>query len=125
MKLIAKVNNIQITEDKLEKYGKFIVARYEGIELWYYGTYKTRKRAEEVAWEIGNGIVLEAEVEKKKQRVPLLKKGDTIKCSDKDEAAEIGDELCKLGINWDFCYELNGEKGIWIMILSDEVTCER
>lgn len=63
MKLMAKVNNMDLTVGDIQRYGKFIVARYVGIELWYYGIYETRKRAEEVAWEIGNGIVLEAEVE--------------------------------------------------------------
>ena len=61
MKLTAKVNNVAITAKDVEKYGKYIVARYEGIELWYYGIYETRKRAEEVAYEINNGIVLEAD----------------------------------------------------------------
>lgn len=47
----------------------------------------------------------------------MLKKGDTIKCSDKYEAGEIADALSKQGIDWDFCYEKNGVKGIWIDII--------
>ena len=37
----------------------FMVVRTEGGCLWYYGTYPVKERAEEVADEIGNGIVLE------------------------------------------------------------------
>lgn len=29
------------------------------VELWYYGIYTDREKAYEVAYEIGNGIVLE------------------------------------------------------------------
>lgn len=38
-----------------------------------------------------------------------------IKCADKEDAVET---ICKLprGLDWDFCYELNGEQGIWIEI---------
>ena len=50
----------------------------------------------------------------------MLKKGDTIKCSDKYEAGEIADALSKQEIDWDFAYEKNGVKGIWIDILEDE-----
>ena len=50
----------------------------------------------------------------------LLKKGDCICCHDKDDAANVAHALCELGINWDFCYEKNGEQGIWIDILEDE-----
>lgn len=50
----------------------------------------------------------------------MLKKGDYIICSDKEEAVEIAENLHKMGIDWEFCYEKNGIKGIWIDILSDE-----
>lgn len=50
----------------------------------------------------------------------LLHKGDSIRCHDKEDAAEVAENLCELGINWDFTYEKNGEHGIWIDILEDE-----
>ena len=50
----------------------------------------------------------------------LLRKGDSIRCHDRDDAAQVADALCDLGINWDFTYDKNGEKGIWIDILEDE-----
>ena len=56
--------------------------------------------------------------------INTLKKGDTIKCHDKDEAANIADVLCHMGINWDFCYKKHGENGIWIDILEDEEASE-
>lgn len=37
----------------------FIVARLDGIKLWYYGIYDSKERAENVAREIGNGVVFE------------------------------------------------------------------
>lgn len=49
-----------------------------------------------------------------------LKKGDLIKCTDAEDAANVADALSKNGIDWDFVYEHNGEKGIWIEILEDE-----
>ena len=36
-----------------------MVARLVDSELWYYGMYATWERAEEVAKELGNGVVLE------------------------------------------------------------------
>ncbi len=36
-----------------------IVANLVDSELWYYGMYATWERAEEVAKELGNGVVLE------------------------------------------------------------------
>jgi hypothetical protein len=38
-----------------------MVTRVVDSELWYYGMYATWERAEEVAKELGNGVVLEAE----------------------------------------------------------------
>ena len=49
-----------------------------------------------------------------------LKKGDLIKCTDAEDAASVADALCKNGIDWDFVYEHDGEKGIWIEIREDE-----
>jgi len=36
-----------------------MVARLVDAELWYYGLYDTWERAEEVAKELGNGVVFE------------------------------------------------------------------
>lgn len=49
-----------------------------------------------------------------------LRKGDYIKCSDAEEAADIADSLSKEGLKWDFVYEHDGEQGIWIEIQEDE-----
>ena len=38
-----------------------MVARLVDSELWYYGLYATWKRAQEVAKELENGVVLEVE----------------------------------------------------------------
>ena len=38
-----------------------LVARLVDSELWYYGMYATWERAEEVAKELGNGVVLEVD----------------------------------------------------------------
>lgn len=38
-----------------------IVANLVDSELWYYGMYATWERAEEVAKELGNGVILEVE----------------------------------------------------------------
>lgn len=51
----AEIHNMP--EDR-DSHG-FMVVRKEGKQLWYYGTYPVKERAEEVAVEIGNGIVLE------------------------------------------------------------------
>ena len=57
----AKVNNLP--KHDISEYGKYIVARIDEYErkLWYYGVYDTPEKASEVAIEIGNGIVLEAD----------------------------------------------------------------
>lgn len=41
-----------------------MVARLVDAELWYYGVYDTWERAEEVAKELGNGVVFEIDTEK-------------------------------------------------------------
>jgi hypothetical protein len=46
-----------------------------------------------------------------------LKKGDTIKCRDADDAVSTMQELDKAGIITDFCYELNGVKGIYLEVI--------
>lgn len=48
-----------------------------------------------------------------------LKKGDTIKCHDKDELLELHDALQKDGYDTDFVYERDGLKGLWIVIEMD------
>lgn len=44
--------------------------------------------------------------------------GDFIKCSNKFEAGEAAVALNKVGYEWDFVYERDGVKGIWIEILA-------
>lgn len=51
--MIAFVNNIP--NYPLNKY---VVARYEGGKLWFWGSYETKDRAEEVADEVIDGLVL-------------------------------------------------------------------
>ena len=54
--LIATVRNLP-----KHPLNKWIVVRYVDGELWYYGTWHTdeRIRADKVAKELGNGLVLE------------------------------------------------------------------
>ena len=42
--------------------------------------------------------------------------GDTIKCNNPDEAVEVMNELARGGVETDFVYEMNGEKGIWLIV---------
>lgn len=49
----------------------------------------------------------------------ILKKGDTIKCS-KDEIVDIMTSLQEEGIETDFMYEKDGEKGYWLVITKVE-----
>lgn len=55
---LAWINNLP----REDLYG-FMVARLchseSKPELWYYGTYESEERANEVAMELGNGVVLE------------------------------------------------------------------
>ena len=53
------VNNCPV--DIIENEDNVMVARLVDSELWYYGMYATWERAEEVAKELGNGVVLEVE----------------------------------------------------------------
>ena len=53
----VKVNNVP--EDRAMKHGFMVVRRSEDGSLWFYGIYPLDFRAEEVAKEIGNGLVLE------------------------------------------------------------------
>lgn len=54
MKCLVEVNNVPETA------AKYIVARFaeEDCKLWYWGSFATREKAEEVAAEIG-GLVVE------------------------------------------------------------------
>lgn len=49
-----------------------------------------------------------------------LKKGDLIKCRDAEDATNVADALSENGIEWEFIYEHDEEKGIWIEIQEDE-----
>lgn len=46
-----------------------------------------------------------------------VKKGDLIKCADDTEAIRIIGNLSRADIEWDFCYEKDGVKGIWIEVM--------
>ena len=50
---------LRINNMPLHDLDKYIVARVDGTELWYYGTYDNEDMAYRVADEIGNGIVVE------------------------------------------------------------------
>ena len=58
--LIAKVKNTP----KIVKSG-WMVARRDDYtaELWYYGVYETEERAQNIALELENGIVIESVAE--------------------------------------------------------------
>lgn len=45
-----------------------------------------------------------------------LKVGDTIKCSNKDDMVNTMNELFKAGVDTDFLYEKDGEKGLWLEV---------
>lgn len=47
----------------------------------------------------------------------IFKKGDSIHCHNEQIAGLAADALSNLGYDWDFCYEKDGQKGIWINIL--------
>lgn len=51
--LSVKVENFSNTE------GRFVVARAINGGLWYWGTFDTRDKAEKVASQFENGIVVE------------------------------------------------------------------
>ena len=46
----------------------------------------------------------------------MLKVGDTIKCSAKEEMVDLMQELAKEDIETDFMYEKDGEKGLWLVV---------
>ena len=49
-----------------------------------------------------------------------LEPGDTIKCRDTFDAGELADIMCQREIPFEFVYERDGVKGIWIMVLAEE-----
>lgn len=51
-----------------------------------------------------------------------LMPGDTIKCHDADDAAQVHEDLCRGGYETEFIYEMDGVKGIWIEIKGKERT---
>ena len=59
LKVRAFVKNCPVSI--IENEDKVMVARLVDSELWYYGMYATWEKAEEVAKELGNGVVLEVE----------------------------------------------------------------
>lgn len=52
-------------------------------------------------------------------KIGNLSKGDLIKCHDAEDAANVADALQQDGYDWDFVYERDGQKGIWIEILEE------
>ena len=61
LKPIAKINNSpEFTPERIEKYGTYVVARYDDHthSFWYYGTWLKEADAENIADQIGNGLVL-------------------------------------------------------------------
>ena len=46
-----------------------------------------------------------------------LKVGDTIKCADKEDCVNAMVNLAKEGIETDFLYEKDGEKGLWLEVI--------
>lgn len=53
-----EVNNVSQTSGYP---GQFVVARLVDGKLWYYGSYESEERAEEVRREFENGIILRGE----------------------------------------------------------------
>ena len=45
-----------------------------------------------------------------------MKVGDTIKCADKEDCVNTMVNLATDGIETDFLYEKDGEKGLWLII---------
>ena len=59
LKVRIFVNNCPFSIIRSED--RVMVARLVDSELWFYGLYATWDKAEEVAKELGNGVVLEVE----------------------------------------------------------------
>lgn len=54
-------------------------------------------------------------IRRKKEKMNV-KKGDYIECANEKEAIRIIGNLLRANIEWDFCYEINGSKGLWIEV---------
>lgn len=50
------------------------------------------------------------------QRQGALAVGDTIQCRDKEDLVDTMHELMKLGIETDFKFEKDGERGLWLVV---------
>lgn len=57
MTVNVNIENLPAYAEEAER--GYIVARQDSGELWFYGLYDGKKQAENVAVEIGNGVVLE------------------------------------------------------------------
>lgn len=51
--------------------------------------------------------------------------GDTIRCKNADDAGELADIFCQREIPFEFIYNMNGKKGIWITVLPEEEADEQ
>lgn len=49
-----------------------------------------------------------------------LQIGDTIKCRDSEDMVDTDQELVRGGYETEFLYEMNGNKGYWIVITGIE-----
>lgn len=49
-----------------------------------------------------------------------MKVGDMIKCSDPEELLKYDMEARAAGMLTDFCYEVDGERGYWLVIVEEE-----
>lgn len=49
-----------------------------------------------------------------------MKVGDLIKCRDKEDMVDIMYDLASEGIDTDYVYEHNGEKGFWLKVTEVE-----
>lgn len=48
-----------------------------------------------------------------------MKKGDTIRCRDKEDMLNTFLNLTACGMELEFCYERNGEQGYWLEVMED------
>ena len=48
----------------------------------------------------------------------MLKAGDMIKCSDKEDLLNTHNDLASNGVYTDFLYEKDGEQGLWLEVIS-------
>ena len=55
----------------------------------------------------------------------VFEPGDTIRCKNADDAGLLTEILCERQIPWEFMFEKDGQRGIWIVILEDEGEDER